>query len=382
MSKTVMKIPKSAMYFTEEDADVQLSKTEDGKEAFSLLAYSGKIIKGFSFWGDLAIDVSGIQFNGKRHPILEQHDLDKKIGVSNKKPSIENNQVFFDKVSLLSNSIAQEFKSNLDDGFPYQSSLGIRPLVVEELADDQTAEVNGYKMKGPGTIIRKCNFKEASICVFGADPNTNVASLSDEAEDVSVEVIKKEKEKMEEKSMTLKELQEKYPEIFAQIQKESSDKDAKIQELTDKVTEVEKEKAELEKEKQDLSEQNTKSNERLEKLEKSESLRKEKDIQQQASSIVSEKLNAHKIPVRLHEKIKKQIKHEEFVNDTQEFDSVKFTESVDVEVKDWAETLGEFTKPDRVQGMTGGGDRENFSDEESTEVSDRMLGYVKVDNEK
>ncbi len=377
MSKKKMKIPKKALCFVEDHADMHLSQDEDGKEFFSMIAYSGKVVKGFSFWGDLAIDVSGLQFNGKRFPILEQHDLDRKIGVSNARPSIENNQVIFEKVNLLSNSVAQEFKSNLDDGFPYQSSVGITPLIVEEISDNETAEVNGYKMKGPGSIIRKAVLKEASVCVFGADPHTSVASLSDENEEIEVEFIQK-NQKMEETGMTLNELQEKYPEIFAQIQKEASDYQAKIQELTDKLTETEKVKSDLEKEKQELSEENTKNAQRIEKLEKSEALRKEKDIQQQADSIIGAKFNEHNIPVRLHEKIKKQINHSSFISENQEFDDAKFTESVDAEIKDWADTLGEFTKNESVLGMSSGGDREDFSDNDE-KTADRLLSYVNRD---
>ena len=384
MSKRLMKIPKKAMYFAEDDADMHLARDEDGKESFSMLAYSGKIVKGKSFWGDLAVDISGIEFNGKRYPILEQHDLDKKIGVSNKKPTIENG-VFFEKINLLNNPIAQEFKSNLDDEFPYQASLGIHPVAIEELSDGETAEVNGYKMKGPGTIIRKSRFKEASVCVFGADPNTKTASLSDEEEEVLVELVEKttnemnetnETNKTEEKSMTLKELQEKHPELYAEIQGQLSEKEAKIRELSDKMTEVENKRKELESANTALSEENQKNAQRIEKLEKSEDLRREKDIKNQADGIVSAKLSENNIPVRLHEKIRKQLDHNMCVSEENVFDSAKFTEQVDAEIKDWKETLGEFTvKKDTVLGMSGG-DRIDFSEQDSDDDASRLLKYV------
>ena len=376
-----MKIPKKAMYFAEDDADMHLARDEDGRESFSMLAYSGKIIKGYSFWGDLAVDVSGIQFNGKRFPILEQHELDKKIGVSNKKPTIESG-VFFEKINLLNNPVAQEFRSNLDGEFPYQASLGIHPLAIEELSDGETAEVNGYKMKGPGTIIRKSRFKEASVCVFGADPNTKIASLSEEEEEVLVELVEKttnetkEMNKTEEKSMTLKELQEKYPELYAEIQRQLSEKEAKIQELSDKMTEVENKRKELESENTALSDENQRNVQRIEKLEKLEDLRREKDIKNQADGIVSAKLSENNIPVRLHEKIRKQLDHNMCVSEENVFDSAKFTEQVDAEIKDWKETLGEFTvKKDTVLGMSGG-DRTDFSEQNSDDDASRLLNYV------
>ncbi len=378
-----MKIPKNEMYFTD-DAEIQLSKSEDGKETFGMLAYSGKVIKGRSFWGDLSIDVSGIKFKGKRFPILEQHELGRKIGVSNAPPKIKDNQVVFDKINLLKNEVAQEFKSNLDEGFPYQASIGIKPLVIEELMDDQTAEVNGYKMKGPGSIIRKSEFKEASVCVFGADPNTSL--FSDTEESMSIELISNKPEQnketeLEEKSMTFEELKEKYPDLHKEIGDKFAEKDSKLEELSTKLANVAKEKEDFEKETEKLSESLKETETRMNKLEKAEALRKAQDLKNQADKIVDEKLSEYNIPARLHTKVKKQFNHEQFIDENEAFDNVKFSEIVDAEVKDWSETLSEFKQSDeKVMGFSGSDSHEKFSDN-TDDDADRLLGYVtKSDN--
>lgn len=379
--KKKLKIPKKHLYFAE-DVDIQLQQdSAEDKEFFSMKAYSGKPIKGHWLWGDLAIDVSGVQFNGKRFPILEQHELDKKIGVANKKPDISNNDIVFDKINLLSNETAQEFKGNLNDGFPYQASIGIRPLVIEELSDGESAEVNGYKLKGPAAIIRKSNFREASVCVFGADPNTSVAAFSDEEEELDIELIssKQEKEETEEKSMTLQELQEKYPDLFAEIQNKDSEKDQKIQELSDQIQSVTKERDGLKKEKENLSETAQKYEERIVNLEKTEQLRKEKEIKNQADSIVGAKLGEFSIPKRLHDKIKKQFDHNKFVDESNSFDEAKFTEVVEAELKDWSEAMSEVTKPSSVQGFGSFEENQKYSDNSETEIDsdvDRLFGYL------
>lgn len=170
-------IPTKAMVF-EEHADVDLSQYNDSG-VISMTAYSGKIIKNHFFWGDLAIDVSGIKFSSRRHPILEQHDLMRKIGFSNSKPDISENKLVFDNIKLLSNEVAQEFYKNAKEGFPYQASIRVKPLHIEELGEGVSAEVNGYTMRGPGTIFRSSECKEASVCVFGYDHRTNVTAFSD-----------------------------------------------------------------------------------------------------------------------------------------------------------------------------------------------------------
>ena len=373
MHKTKMKIPRNEMIFTD-DTEIQLQQNEDGVESFSMLAYSGKPIKGRAFWGgDLAIDVQGIEFAGKRFPILEQHELEKKIGVSNSRPSIKDHQIVFDKINLLKNETAQEFKSNLNDGFPYQASIGIRPLVIEELAENASAEVNGYKIKGPGAIIRKSTFREASVCVFGADPNTNV-SFSDEQETIDVELIKDEtNHETEEYSMTVAELKEKHPDLVKQIVDEAvAPKDEGLSNLNAQFESLRGEKSELEAK---LAEKDA----QITELTKLENQRKAQEVQNQAEAIVDAKLSEHKIPAEMHKKVKKQISHLDFISDDSTLDTAKFTEAVEVEVKDWAETLGKFVESadHKVMGF-GGNDRENFSDEGVDEDVDRLFKYVQV----
>lgn len=364
-----MKVPKREMVFLE-DTDIQLSENEEGVQYFSMLAYSGKVIKGRAFWGgDLAIDVSGIEFKGKRFPILEQHELDRKIGVANTKPSLDGNQVFFEKINLLKNESAQEFKSNLDEGFPYQASIGIRPLVIEEIAEGAEAEVNGYKLKGPGSVIRKSMFKEASVCVFGADPNT--ASFSDEEESLEVSIVNLTEENKGGVCMSLDQLKEVNVQLHDEVMSKLNDKDTELSELKDALTQLQAEKDSLESSSVDLIETVKKYELRLTELERQESIRKEQVIRASAEKIIDQKLQEHNIPVRLHSKVKKVIDFNEFVeNDA--LDSVKFTEAVEAEVKEW--TFEEQGSPEpKVMGFSA----EGTTDADDTDADvDRLFNYV------
>ena len=77
-------IPRGALCLVDEDneafAFVELA--EDGKKKLNMLAYSGKVIKGHWYWGDLVIDCSGVKLDKRVFPILESHDVDRKIAFS------------------------------------------------------------------------------------------------------------------------------------------------------------------------------------------------------------------------------------------------------------------------------------------------------------
>lgn len=397
MSLTKKKIPKKGMYFTEDDVDIQLAAGEnEDPNVVSMTAYSGTILKGHWLWGDLAIDVEGIQFSKKRIPILEQHDLSRKVGVSNFKPKTDSGKVEFEKINLLSNETAQEFKQNLDDGFPYQASMGLRPLVIEELSEDQTAEVNGVKMKGPGTIFRKSQFKEASVCVFGFDEDTGVSSLSDEMEEFDVEILNLSDDSSnngennipnntEGDNMTLEQLKEQYPDLYREIEGKFTEKDNKINDLNTQVTNLTQERDNLKGETQNLSDSVKQYEDRVNKLEKAEELRRAKDLQAQADQIVSNKLSEHKIPTRLHDKVRRHIDHNEFVDDNSKLDVEKFTEKAEAEVKDWAETLSDISQSNQTVLGFGGGERTSEADnkdQQAEQLANQMLSYVGVSTDK
>ena len=80
MEKEVTKkIPKGALRFVADNCDACVfAEGEGDAPKLKMLAYSGGVIKGHWYWGDLAIDVSGLSFPS-RFPILEDHRTDKKI---------------------------------------------------------------------------------------------------------------------------------------------------------------------------------------------------------------------------------------------------------------------------------------------------------------
>lgn len=170
-----VKVPEKALQFSE---NLAVEFNEDDPQKAKMLGYSGKPME-HPFFGQLVVDVSGINFRHDKFPILEDHDDEKKIGFSNV-PSTEKNQVYFDDITLLDNYFAKEFKKNSDRGFPYQASISFYPKKIEDVQQGAKSDVNGYTVEGPALIFRESDFRESSVVTFGMDHRTSSVAQSNE----------------------------------------------------------------------------------------------------------------------------------------------------------------------------------------------------------
>ncbi len=381
MKRKTLQAPKSRFTFYSEEPLVELSGDgEESPKTFSMVAYTGNPMPDI-FGGSIAVDVGGIEFGGKkRYPILEEHSRERKIGVATGKPDTSNNQVYIGKVQPLTNEKAQEFVNNLEDGFPYQSSISIAPKKIEEVPDGENSEVNGMKFKGPGIIVRSSRFKEASVCVFGRDENTKVQENSaDDQEEFEVDVINFNSDNEEDaefivyneddknntdggNSMDWNEFKEQYPE-WAKLIEQSTEKDQQI--------------AEKDKQIKELTDNNSDMSERLKKLELSEAARHERDLKAQAENIIEAHLKDTCIPERLHGKVKAQLNHKKFVDQEGNLDEESFKEKVQTEVKEWNDTFTEYdTGTVQGTGGTGSGTGDNSEEFDSDKISDHLVSLV------
>ena len=141
-----------------------------------MLAYSGKIIRNHFYWKDLIIDLSGMQFNRTKYPVLMDHRTDKKIGWSYK-PIIRDNALHVEAV-MLDTETAQKFEKDSKSGFPHQASIYAKPLKTRKLELGETEVVNGISVNGPASIWQQCEYMESSVAVFGWDPHTRSEALA------------------------------------------------------------------------------------------------------------------------------------------------------------------------------------------------------------
>ncbi len=393
--KIVKKIPIGAMRFvaSESHAHVEFAEGDDKEPKMKMVAYSGKIMKGHWFWDDLVLDLKGIIFDRSKYPVLEQHDKSKKIAFTSKPIVTDDFKLKLDenKTVFVDTEESAEFQKLSRKGFPYESSVYVTPLNIERLDKGASAEVNGFTLKGPGTIFRKFRFNEASVCVFGWDRQTQASAFSKEEVDIELEeetlsqnvnnTIKKEVNKMPFENVT--ELSKENPELVKQIQDavkieltKSFDAEKKI--LTDSA--VEKDKLLLAKDRELAG-----KDERVLKLEKNDSIRSEREVQGQANSVWTAKLSESDIPEHLYDKVRNQIPYSKFVKE-EVFDSGAFSKAVDAEIKDWVDR-GVVESSVKGSGFnTTVDDPEKLSkqrvEKENTDIAAGLLSHVGQDNKK
>jgi hypothetical protein len=395
-SESIQIDPNALHIMDPADCTLEFAKVKDGDaRTFRMVGYSGKVIKGHWWWGNLAIDLAGIKFSKSKYPILRDHSTDREMAFS-KKPQVSNEEglVFTEKeVTFLDTEEATTFLSNSKAGFPYQASISGRPSVIEQVVDGESVEVNGHILKGPGTVWRKTEFKECSICVFGYDDQTTAQAFSSSGQHVSIEVENIGSgrdqliDEMEVFSMDLKKLKEDSPEEYEKLMAEAIEaaKETTANAITSAVTEAvgefqaqldEKDKqiATLTTEKTDLSESFSKVEGRCLSLEKKDALRDEADMTAQEETVWLTALAASGLPVWQYVKVRKQVTRDKFMLEGV-FDKKAFTEAVTAEIADWETKSGQ-----EVEGFgvtLRDADGSIVGDQmKSDAMVDRMLGYV------
>ena len=344
---TEQKLPKGALRFIDQGCHAHVEMAEEGDNKVTpklrMIAYGGGIIKGHWYWDNLAIDLDGIKFKQSKFPVLENHSTDRKIAVIGK-PIIEDGKLKApENAKFLPTEASQEFQTLSAEGFPYQSSIYAKPSNIERIAEGAKAEVNGFTMKGPGTIWRQCEFKEMSVCVFGWDSQTQASAFSkDEFEVLSFEenevpadnddgdVNQKLNRRKEVKTiMDKNELRETHPDLVKEIVDEAVA--TALTEANDKHT---KEKGELSVKIDTLKASNEKLGASVLDLEKKDVIRSEGELMSQAQAIWNQKLGESDVPEHVWEKVRPHVSHTKFVSDGV-FDTEKFKEAIDAEIKDW-----------------------------------------------
>jgi len=347
-----------------EEVEVEGAKTQ--KPKLKMVGYSGGIIKDHWYWGNLGIDLASMKFTKDRYPLLQDHRTDVRLAHMGK-PKIENNQLVApdDDIVFLDNEETQKFLSESAKGFPFQASIYVKPSKVLRLDEDQEHICNGFTIKGPGAVFLESEFKEMSVCVFGADSNTSAAAFAEDepctfaevdiAGNTPVQTNKKEVKRMD-KEQFMKDHADLYKaiveEVTAKFKAPEPDPEIKVM------------KAEVAR----LSDENK-------ALRKENEIRREKELKMEAEAVWAEKLSASDLPERIHAKVQAMVDYNKFVKD-QALDTKSFGEAVDVEIKSWIDmgikkgevVLGESTS---VKQPTG-----SDKAEETQKHTDRLLAHV------
>jgi hypothetical protein len=359
MKKEVKKeqLPKGALRFVEYGENCcAFAEQEEGKTPkLNMTAYSGKVIKGHWYWGDLVFSLDGIKMAAPKIPVLEEHYTDARIGFTSRliKSNEEGLRVDPEKTKFLENDVANKFIKDSSEGFPFQSSVYIRPIDIQRLGPKESMEVNGFTFKGPGTVFLKSEIKEVSVCVFGWDSKTTSSAFSrketeeiqyfsrggDETKIEDVETDEPESRKEVKTKMDLKEMKEKHPDLVEQL---------KLETLEEAQEQFKKQESEWESKFNKVQEEMNKLSDRLASSDKEITISREEANQEKADRIYAEMLGDSRVPDRFHEKVKNMVRFDRFVEkDSNKLAVDKFKEALEAEIKDW-EDRGVTTE---VMGM-------------------------------
>ena len=146
MKKQLKKIPNGALRLAAPDCHA-FALEEDGKKKLKLVVYSGGVIKGHWWWGNLAIDLEGVKFDRNKYPVLESHNTAKKLAFS-KRPIVDGSIALDpDTTVFVDTDESREFQKLSSKGFPYQASMYAIPSSVERVAEGEK-KIKKYLLEG------------------------------------------------------------------------------------------------------------------------------------------------------------------------------------------------------------------------------------------
>jgi hypothetical protein len=174
--KDFSKVPASAFTCTSGVVEFANGQPNDKSKTspVRLKARSGKPIE-HPYWGLVAHDLSGMRLHKPRLAIDYAHNASEVLGYVNHFDA-SSGDLFASGalIPFIAGDRASEVLHKMREGVPYEASIffggdGIR---VEEVAEGETAEVNGYALAGPAFIVREWPLRGIAICPYGADMNT------------------------------------------------------------------------------------------------------------------------------------------------------------------------------------------------------------------
>lgn len=154
-------------------APTLIEATETMPTQFAGVAYSGGVIPGYGYYGDVAIDLSSLKVPTKEVFALVNHDSDQRAGktlITNTGARIE---VLgsFSKTTVAGQQVAAEFS----EGAPWELSVGLQ-AEIEIFEKSKTLTVNGQTV-AINALFKNASVREVSFVPAGADPNTQAVAF-------------------------------------------------------------------------------------------------------------------------------------------------------------------------------------------------------------
>lgn len=180
---------------------------------FEIEAYTGAVVD--RWWGKLAVAIDGISAR-QQMPIFKDHDHTKIVGYSTETVAAEAFSV--KGVFSQTTEAAREVMGLAAEGFPWQASIGVRPLTVLELREGAATVVNGQEVQGPAEVWLESEVFETSFVPLGADSSTRVTVFAEQEQ----HRVMTPKQTEELKTMNLETLKQDFPDLVAAIIQEAT----------------------------------------------------------------------------------------------------------------------------------------------------------------
>jgi hypothetical protein len=186
IDRTKNEAPAEACRLAGGEVTFAAAAAEPGKTVpIKMLARSAQPIEN-PWWGLIVHDMAGMKLHKERLPVDYEHwqpigYLDK-FDASDKGLFVEGALVPTGQPG----DRTAELVALAAGGVPYEASIyfGGDGIKVEFLGEGQVADVNGYQLEGPATIVREWPLRGVAVCPYGADMNTESAFKRSNADPV------------------------------------------------------------------------------------------------------------------------------------------------------------------------------------------------------
>ena len=126
------------------------------------------------YWGRIVHDMEGMKFHKDSIVVDYCHDEDKIIGYLDSHGTSDSGFTCEGALVRIPGGKAEEVIVNGANGVPYEASIYWDPdsgVIVEQIGEGMSSEVNGFTFHGPGVIIRECKLRAVAVCPHGYDMN-------------------------------------------------------------------------------------------------------------------------------------------------------------------------------------------------------------------
>jgi len=187
-------VPTSALRFEAEllPCDAKTHEGDTTRAPVRILARTADVIE-TPYWGRIVHDLTGMELRKARTPIDYAHDGEP-IGFADETTQTARGlELFAEIVSTQPGDRADQVIRKATAGIPYEASIDWNGpgTVLEELGENETAEVNGREFTGPGFIARAWPLRSVAICPYGADPGTASQFSETDTETQQVLILRK-----------------------------------------------------------------------------------------------------------------------------------------------------------------------------------------------